>query len=153
MTDNSRDADVIIIGGGPAGSVLACLLARDGYRVLVLEKDVHPRDHVGESLVPANNFVFDRIGFLPKMEDAGFVHKEGVGWTAPRSPIWKFVAIRTADFVAPGAPRPYSYNVERDLFDLLLLRHAHEQGAKVVQGVTVKEVLFDKGRAVGVRAE
>src|SRR5207247_2651330 len=98
---------------------------------LVIEKDVYPRHHVGESMVPANNFVFDRIGFLPKMEDAGFIHKDGVGWTAPRSPIWKFVAIRTADFVPPNAPRPYSFNVERDYMDLLLLRHAHGVGASM----------------------
>ncbi len=153
MTHQSLDADVIIIGGGPAGSTLACLLAMDGFKTLVLEKDVYPRDHVGESMVPANNFVFDRIGFLPKMEDAGFIHKDGVGWTAPRSPIWKFVAIRTADFVPPNAPRPYSFNVERDSMDLLLLRHAHETGAKVVQGASVTEVLFEDGRAVGARVE
>jgi FADH2 O2-dependent halogenase len=104
-------------------------------------------------MVPANNFVFHRLGFLPKMEDAGFVHKEGVGWTAPRSPLWKFVSIRTSDFPAPNAVQTYSYNVERDLFDTLLLRHAHEKGAKVVQGANVKRVLFEDGRAVGVRVE
>ena len=152
-THQTPDADVIVIGGGPAGSTLACLLAMDGRRVLVIEKDIHPREHVGESLVPANNFVFDRIGFLPKMDDVGYVHKDGVGWTAPRSPIWKFVTVRTADFVPPDAPRSYSYNVERGHLDLLLLRHAHEQGAKVVQGASVKEVLFQDDRAVGASVE
>jgi flavin-dependent dehydrogenase len=147
------DTDVIIIGGGPAGSVLACLLAIDGRRVVLAEKDIHPREHVGESMVPANNFVFDRIGFLSKMDDAGYVHKDGVGWTGPRSPIWKFVTIRTADFVPPEAPRNYSYNVERGHLDLLLLRHAHELGAKVVQGATVREVVLHGGRAVGVSVE
>lgn len=143
--------DVIIIGGGPAGSTLGCLMAMEGHRALILEKDIHPRDHVGESMVPANNFIFNKIGFLPKMEDAGFVHKQGVGWTAPRARIWNLVAIRTSDFPPPNAVQTYSYNVERDLMDTLLLRHAHELGAKVVQGVNVKRVLFDGGRAVGVR--
>src|SRR2546421_13024228 len=86
----SLDVDVAIIGGGPAGSSLACMLAQDGRRVVVLERDIHPRDHVGESLVPGNNAVLNRLGFLPKMEDAGFVHKQGVGWTAPRSRPWQF---------------------------------------------------------------
>jgi FADH2 O2-dependent halogenase len=145
--------DVIIIGGGPGGAALGTLMAQDGYRALILERDVFPRDHVGESMVPSNNFMFHRLGFLPKMEAAGFVHKEGVGWTAPRSPIWKFVAIRTADFPAPNAVQTYSYNVERDEFDALLLRHAHELGTKVIEGANVKEVLFDGDRAVGVRVE
>jgi flavin-dependent dehydrogenase len=151
-TERALDADVIVIGGGPAGATLACLMASEGHRVLVFERDIHPRDHVGESLTPSNNFVLHRIGFLPKMERAGFVHKEGVGWTAPRSPIWKFVAIRTSDFPAPGAPQTYSYNVERDEFDTLLFRHAHELGANVFEGVNVRHVLFDGERAVGVRA-
>jgi FADH2 O2-dependent halogenase len=151
--DPSDDADVIIIGGGPAGATLGCLFAQSGHNALILEADVHPRDHVGESMVPANNFVFHRIGFLPKMENAGFVHKGGVGWTAPRSPLWKFVAIRTSDFPAPGAVQKYSYNVERDWFDTLLLRHAHELGANVLEGAKVRSVLFDGDRAVGVRVE
>jgi 1H-pyrrole-2-carbonyl-[peptidyl-carrier protein] chlorinase len=148
----AQDADVIIIGGGPAGAALASLLAMDGVRVLVLEKDIHPREHVGEAMVPGNNFVLDRIGFLSKMDDAGFRRKQGVGWTAPRSPIWKFVAVRTSDFVPPNAPRRYSFNVERDVFDAMLLRHAHEMGAKVLQGVNVARATIEGDRVVGVRA-
>jgi flavin-dependent dehydrogenase len=153
VSQSGLDADVVIIGGGPAGATLGCLLAMDGHKALILEKDIHPRDHVGESMVPGNNFVFHQIGFLPKMEDAGFVHKEGVGWTAPRSRLWNLVSIRTSDYPAPNAVQTYSYNVERDWFDTLLLRHAHELGAKVVEGVNVKRVLFEGDRAVGVRVE
>jgi flavin-dependent dehydrogenase len=145
------DADAIIIGGGPSGAALGTLLAKDGYSAFVIEKDIHPRDHVGEALTPSTNYIFNLLGFLPKMEDAGFFHKAGVGWTAPRSPVWKFLAIRTSDFPPPNAIQPYSYNVERDALDCLLLRHAHEAGAKVVQGATVRRVIFEDGRAVGVR--
>lgn len=152
MPEQQNDADVIIIGGGPAGSTLATLLANDGHKVIVLEKDIHPRDHVGESLTPSTNLVFDRIGFLDKMNDAGFIHKPGTGWNAPRSPLWKFIEIWLFEFPIPNGPQPYTYNVERDVMDTMLLRHAHEAGAKVLQGVKAQRVLFEGDRAVGVRA-
>lgn len=143
--------DVVIIGGGPAGSLLASLLAREGRSILLLEKDIHPRDHVGEALTPSTNVVFEQIGFLEKMEDAGFMRKPGVVWTTPNARTGKFVSVRTSEYPFPGAPRPYSFNVERDLFDAMLLRHAHELGATVMQGVGAREVLFEGDRAIGVR--
>ncbi|MGH9247600.1 MAG: NAD(P)/FAD-dependent oxidoreductase [Acidimicrobiales bacterium] len=146
------DFDVVVIGGGPAGAVLGCLLAGAGYSTVIIERDVHPRDHVGESLTPSTNPIFKQIGFLEKMEDAGFVHKPGACWTAPRAPVGKFVEIRLAEFPPPGAIQSYTYNVERDAFDTLLLRHAHDAGVKVLQGVRVQAVLFEGDRAVGVRA-
>jgi FADH2 O2-dependent halogenase len=153
MAERTYDADVIIIGGGPAGSALGALLAQDGRRAIILEKDIHPRNHVGESLTPSTNLVFDRIGFMDKMDDAGFIHKPGTGWNAPRSPLWKFVEIWLFEFPIPGTPRPYTFNVERDEMDTLLLRHAHDSGAKVLQGVSVQNVLFEDGRATGVRVK
>jgi 1H-pyrrole-2-carbonyl-[peptidyl-carrier protein] chlorinase len=152
MTDRF-DFDVAIIGGGPAGATVGSLLGMAGYRAVIFEKDIHPRDHVGESITPSTNPIFERIGFLEKIEDAGFVHKPGACWTAPRSPIGKFVSLRLGEFPPPGANQFYTYNVERDIFDALLLRHASDKGAKVLQGVKVKEVLFEDGRATGVRAE
>jgi FADH2 O2-dependent halogenase len=153
MSGVDTDYDVIVIGGGPAGSVLACYLADAARRTLVLERDVHPRDHVGESITPSTNPIFEEIGFLPKVEDAGFVHKPGACWTAPRSPIGKFVSITLGEFPPPGAKQLYTYNVERDAFDTLLLRHAAERGAKVLQGAAAKHVSFEDGRAVGVRVQ
>src|SRR5438093_612358 len=148
VKEPTNDADVIVIGGGPAGSALATLLARDGRDVILLEKDVHPRDHVGESLTPSTNLVFKEMGFLDKMNDAGFIHKPGTGWNAPRSALWKFVEIWLFEFPIPNAPQPYTYNVERDVMDTMLLRHAHESGAKVLEGVNVQQVLFEGDRAV-----
>ncbi len=145
------DADLIIVGGGPAGAALATFMAQDGYKVIVIEKDIHPREHVGEALTPSTNLVLDRMGVLPKIEQAGFFHKPGVAWTAPRSKPWKCLAVRNSDYPSPDAVQTYSYNVEREDFDALLLRHAHEAGAKVVQGANVRNVLFEGDRAVGVR--
>jgi 1H-pyrrole-2-carbonyl-[peptidyl-carrier protein] chlorinase len=143
--------DVLVIGGGPAGSVLGSLLARAGRSVVIVERDHHPRDHVGESLTPSSNFVWKRIGFLDKMEAAGFVHKPGSAWTAPRAPVGKFVSIRLNEFPMPGAPLPYTFNIERDVFDAMLLSHAQEQGASVRQGVRAEQVLMRDGRATGAR--
>lgn len=146
------DFDVVVVGGGPAGSVLASLLAQGGYQTLVIERDIHPRDHVGESLSPASNFIYQRIGFLSKMEDAGFVHKPGACWTSPTSPVGRYLEIRLNEFPPPNAPQNHTYNVERDQLDAMLLRHAHELGAKVLQGVRVETFLFEDDRCVGVRA-
>jgi FADH2 O2-dependent halogenase len=154
VPERTNDFDVIIIGGGPAGSVLGSLLAQGGYKALILERDIHPREHVGESLTPSTNFIFKKIGFLEKMEDAGFVHKPGAAWTAPRSFAGsKHVSISLAEYPPPGAFQCYTYNVERDVFDAMLLRHAHELGAKVLQGASALKILFDGDRAVGVRAK
>jgi FADH2 O2-dependent halogenase len=86
------------------------------------------------------------------MEDAGFVHKPGAAWTAPRSRVGKYVSLSLSEAPPPGAFQYYTYNVERDQLDALLLRHAHESGAKVLQGVAVQKVLFSGDRAIGVRA-
>src|SRR5712692_5920654 len=127
------DADVIIIGGGPAGATLATPLGRDGHKAIVIQKDIHPRDHVGESLVPAVNVVFDQIGFLPKLLDAGFIPKRGTGWNGPRSKLWQFVEVPLFEVPIEGNPYDFTFHVERDAMDTMLLRHAHDHGAKVLQ--------------------
>jgi 1H-pyrrole-2-carbonyl-[peptidyl-carrier protein] chlorinase len=104
VSEPSYDADVIIIGGGPGGSALGGFLARDGIKTLIIEKDIHPRDHVGESLTPSTNLIFDKLGFLQKMNDAGFIHKPGTGWNAPRSPLWRFIEIWLFEYPIPGGP-------------------------------------------------
>jgi len=153
MVEDRLDADVIIIGGGPEGARLGTLLGQAGHRALIIEKDIHPRDHVGESLVPSTNIVFNQIGFLDKLNDAGFVPKPGTGWNGPRSRLWSFVEVPLFEIPLEGNPQPYTFHVERDAMDAMLLRHAYDNGARVLQGVKVTDVLFEDGRAVGVRAQ
>jgi FADH2 O2-dependent halogenase len=153
VTERTLDADIIIIGGGPAGSMLGSLAAMDGHKALIIEKDIHPRDHVGEALIPATNIPFHKIGFLDKLNDAGFHPKKGTGWNGPRTKPWNFVEVPLFEFPLEGNPIPWTFHVERDAMDTMLLRHAHDLGAKVLQGVKVKHVIFEEGRAVGVRAQ
>ncbi|MFV2001273.1 MAG: NAD(P)/FAD-dependent oxidoreductase [Acidimicrobiia bacterium] len=143
-------ADVVIIGGGPAGSILGSYLSMAGVSNLILEKAIFPRPHVGESLVSATVRIFDEIGFLPTMESAGFTRKYGAAWR-PTKGQGEF-SIRFGEFPQEGVDQDYTYHVERGRFDQLLLEHARGLGSKVVQGVDVREVLFDDdGSARGVR--
>jgi len=139
--------DVLIIGGGPSGSILGSYLSMHGISNVIVEKSIHPRPHVGESLVPSTTRVFTEIGFLPKMEQAGFVRKYGAAWHPTRT-VGEF-AIEFAEFPQPGVNQDYTYHVDRARFDSLLLKHAEELGSKVICGVPVKKVIFEDGFARG----
>jgi FADH2 O2-dependent halogenase len=142
--------DVIIIGGGPAGSTLGCYLSKAGIDNIIIEKAIHPRPHVGESMVMATIRIFDDIDFLETMEVENFPKKYGASWH-PANKI-EDIAIAFREFPQEGIHQDYTYHVDRAKFDLLLLKHAERLGSKIYEGVAVKEVLFDNGRATGVRA-
>jgi FADH2 O2-dependent halogenase len=149
--DVQLDADVIIIGGGPAGATVGAYLGRAGYRALILDRDIHPREHVGESLVPATNIVTHDLGFWEKMESSQFVKKPGATWTGIKGAIGSEFVVTFAE-QPQDIPNPeYTYHVDRAIFDAMYLRHANELGAEVLQGATVLKVLFEGDRAVGVR--
>jgi FADH2 O2-dependent halogenase len=143
--------DVVIVGGGPAGSALGCYLSQAGISNIILERLNHPRPHVGESLVPSTTRMFQDIGFLETMEREGFVKKFGAAWHPPKKHASLF--IKFAEFPQEGVSQDYTYHVDRGKFDQLLLQHAEASGTKVYQGVNVREVLFDEGQAVGVVAD
>ena len=138
--------DAIVIGGGPAGSTFSALFARGGRRVLVLEKEKFPRFHVGESLLPYGLPVLERLGALEKVRRAGFQEKYGAFiWNEDKESTRPVVFAQAND-----DKHPMAYQVKRAEFDDLLLRHAEELGAEVREEASVREVLFENGRAVGV---
>ena len=147
------DFDIGIIGGGPAGSSLAAYLAKAGVNCVVLERELFPRPHVGESLVPSSTRVFNDLDFLEQMEEAKFPHKYGAVWTANEQAKsynhdWDGLSpdchaeVRFDEREQPGVQKNYTYHVDRGRFDLLLLQHAHKLGAAVYEGVRVGEIDF-----------
>jgi halogenation protein CepH len=138
------DWDVVIAGGGPAGAAAAITGRLHDLRILVLEAEQFPRPHVGESLVHLWS-VFDRFGVADEM-DATFQHKRG------SCRIWgDRPALEWTDFGSDFGGKPYSLQVERSIFDQILLRRAAETGATVRHGCRVQQILWEDERAVGVR--
>ena len=143
----SADPEVVIIGGGPAGATAATLVAREGRRVLVLERERVPRYHVGESLIPETFWVLDRLGMLPKLRGSPFVEKHSVQFVSEQGRLSE--PFYFADYKPHESSR--TWQVSRAEFDTLMLDNAREHGAEVREGVRVLDVLFEGGRAVGVR--
>jgi len=143
--------DVIIIGGGPAGAALGSYLSLAGIDNMIIEKAIHPRPHVGESMVPACTPIFKEIGVLEKVDQAGFVRKYGAVWHPPSGS--GVLDIEFGNFPEKGIEQAYAYHVERSQFDLLLLKHAESLGSQIYQGVRVNKVLFEDGYACGVECQ
>lgn len=139
--------DAVVLGAGPAGCAAATGLARLGRSVLLLDRDPEPRFKIGESLLPWNVPLFAKLGLLEKIESAGFQRKYGAFFTNERTGGTRQVVFREAW----DATKPSAWQVKRKDFDGLLAAHAAECGAEVRRGVTVEDVLFEGGRATGVR--
>jgi flavin-dependent dehydrogenase len=134
--------DVAIIGGGPAGSIAASSLSLAGRKVAVFEREKFPRFHIGESLLPFSMGAFERLGIMPKLEAAGFVHKYGAEITSGCGSG----EIRFYFKDGFRSKRSTAFQVERSKFDKILLDHARECGAQVLEEVSVEDVALQPGR-------
>src|SRR6185295_8308376 len=142
--------DVIIIGSGPAGSSSSAILSEFGHKVLVLEREKFPRYHIGESLIPFTFQPLQRLGLVDLMKKSNFVKKYSVQFISRngkvRQPFYFFTRYDPEQ-------RPQTWQVLRSEFDQILLDNTRAKGTTVKEQVTVKELLREKGRVVGVRAQ
>lgn len=132
--------DVLVVGGGPAGSTISTLLAEKGWHVALLEKDHHPRFHIGESLLPFNLPIFERLGVLDQVHAIG-IKKPGADFNSGME-VAGHHQFHFAFALDPS--QPYAYEVRRSEFDNLLLRNSAAKGTKVMEGVRVTNVEFPK---------
>jgi flavin-dependent dehydrogenase len=143
---NTRELDVIVIGGGPAGSAASTLMSQQGLRVTLFERERFPRFHIGESLIPETYWVLKRLDMLPKMQRSRFVKKYSVQFVNAAGKL-------SAPFYFwDNKPHECSqtWQVVRSEFDQMMLENAREQGVDVHEETRVVDVLFDGERAVGV---
>ena len=152
--------DVAIIGGGPAGSTTACILRKyaPGLRVAILEKERFPREHIGESQLPAIGGYLAEMGCWEKVEAANFPIKVGATYRWGSSPdLWDFEFLTLSRL--PVGPRPHrfegprqqtAFQVERAVYDKILLDHTREMGAEVFEGVQVTRVDKEGDRVTGL---
>jgi flavin-dependent dehydrogenase len=157
--DAAEVCDVAVIGGGPAGSTAAAILAKQGYKVIALEKSHHPRFHIGESLLPMNLPIFERLGVLEKVRAMG-VFKPGADFEANNARGYNNYAFARAIGDSP----PHAYQVWRQDFDKMLYDHARGCGADAREGHEVRkieqngvrdsrlEVCADDGRSYAIQA-
>jgi flavin-dependent dehydrogenase len=139
--------EVVVIGGGPAGSTVATLLAQQGRRVELFERERFPRFHIGESLIPETYWVLKRLNMLPKMQVSPFVRKYSVQFVNASGKV-------SAPFYFwDNKPHECSqtWQVVRSEFDQMMLDNAREHGVEAFDGVHVVDVLFEGDRACGVR--
>ena len=140
--------DVLVIGGGPAGSTVAPLLAQKGYKVTLIEKSRHPRFHIGESLLPANLPIFDLLGVTEQVAKVGMV-KNAAEFNSP----WHDHQQRFYFADAWDKSMPSAFQVRRSEFDEILIRNAEAKGVKVIEDCRVKVVNLNAGGLAEVEAE
>ncbi|MGN6386675.1 MAG: NAD(P)/FAD-dependent oxidoreductase [Verrucomicrobiota bacterium] len=146
-TNNKYDA--VIIGGGPCGAATGAILAEHGHRALILEREKFPRYHIGESMLPFTFHPLKRLGLVEKMRASAFVKKYSVQFVSPSGKASQpfYFSTRYNEDIAQ------TWQVLRSEFDVIALDNAREKGAEVREEITVKELLRDGERVIGVRAE
>jgi len=150
------DFDVAIIGGGPAGSTLGGMIRRysSDARVLIVEREKFPRDHVGESQLPQIGAVLAELGVWEEIEGAGFPVKIGATYRWGRGgELWNFNFVTPEQYEGHQRPSPYqgirketAFQVDRAVYDMILLRHAERLGCQVREGTGVRDILREGDR-------
>jgi len=137
---------VIVVGGGPAGATVSTLIAKQGYRVTLFERETFPRYHIGESMIPESFWVLERLGMLDKLKGSHFVKKHSVQFVTGTGKLSE------PFYFADNKPHESSqtWQVFRAEFDQMMLDNARANGVEVHEGTRVLEVIFDGQRAVGV---
>ncbi len=138
--------DILVIGGGPGGSTISALLSEMGWNVVLIDKDRHPRFHIGESLLPRNLPIFAKLGVLDQVARMAVV-KHGADIALASSRTYRKFTFAEADPAQPNA-----FQVKRADFDALLLRNSAAKGTRVLQGTRVTGVTFNAGEKVRVDA-
>ena len=148
IKQNGRSYDAVVIGGGPAGSTAAAILAEKGRRVAVIEREKFPRYHIGESMIPYCYFTLERLGLIEKMQTSHFPKKFSVQFVGGRGKIsTPFYFTQHMDH-----PAAQTWQVLRSEFDQMMLDNAREKGAAVFEETTVKDLIQVDGVVRGVRA-
>ncbi len=149
ISKDNEPCDVIVIGGGPCGATASALLAEKGHRVILLEKAKFPRYHVGESLMPFCYFTLKRLGVLEEMEKHAFVKKHSVQFVSKDGKISDpFYFFQHLDH-----PAATTWQVERSVFDNMLLRNAETKGVDVREETEVRGFVYEGDRVTGVKAK
>ena len=146
---NPTNPDIIVIGGGPAGSSVSTLLAMKGYKVELFEREHFPRFHIGESLIPFTFHVIKEIGLLETMQQSHFTRKHSVQFVSQNGKLSEPFYFGDYD----PHERSQTWQVRRSEFDQLLLNNARSKGVTVHEGARVIEVLFEGKKAVGIRVK
>jgi flavin-dependent dehydrogenase len=149
QSNGGTNPDVVVIGGGPAGSTISTLIAQHGYAVDLFEREHFPRFHIGESLIPQTYWVLKRLNMLDKMKRSHFVKKYSVQFINQHGKLsepFYFIDHRPHE-------SSQTWQVRRSEFDEAMINNAREHGVAVHEGTRVLEVLFEGERAVGVRVQ
>ena len=148
MTLSTTQYDTVVIGGGPAGSAAAAVLAEKGLRVLVVEREKIPRYHIGESMIPFTYQPLRRLGLVERMRASAFIKKYSVQFVSPSGKASQPFYFNTRY----DADVSQTWQVLRSEFDLMLLQNARDKGATVLEETAVVGLLRDGDRTVGIRA-